>query len=76
MSFTVPSPTDALLSAQNVTMRFGGIVAVNEMNVALPKGSICGIIGPNGAVRYHWSQRCRQDDAVQHPERLLHTHRG
>ncbi len=49
MSFTVPSPADALLSAQNVTMRFGGIVAVNEMNVALPKGSICGIIGPNGA---------------------------
>ena len=40
MSFTVPSPADALLSAQNVTMRFGGIVAVNEMNVALPKGRL------------------------------------
>ncbi len=49
MSFTVPSPKDAILAAQNVTMRFGGIVAVNDMNVALPQGSICGIIGPNGA---------------------------
>ena len=49
MSFTVPRPQDALLAACDVTMRFGGIVAVNEMNIALPKGSICGIIGPNGA---------------------------
>ena len=49
MSCTLPEPEQALLAAQNVTMRFGGIVAVNDMSLALPKGSICGIIGPNGA---------------------------
>lgn len=49
MSFTVPNPQDALLAACNVTMRFGGIIAVNDMSIALPQGSICGIIGPNGA---------------------------
>lgn len=49
MSFNLPAPKDALLAAVDVTMRFGGIIAVNEMNISLPKGSICGIIGPNGA---------------------------
>ncbi len=48
-SFVKPEPKDATLSVQNVTMRFGGVVAVNELNICIPKGSIVGLIGPNGA---------------------------
>ncbi len=38
-----------VLQLQGVTMRFGGIVAVNEVDMAIPKGEIVGLIGPNGA---------------------------
>lgn len=44
-----PDYKDALLLAQNVTMRFGGVTAVSDMSLALPANSIAGIIGPNGA---------------------------
>lgn len=50
--FILPRPPHyegALLLARDVTMRFGGVTAVNELSLALPKGSITGIIGPNGA---------------------------
>lgn len=49
MSFAIPSIKDAHLAADSVVMRFGGIIAVNDMSIAVPRGSICGIIGPNGA---------------------------
>jgi branched-chain amino acid transport system ATP-binding protein len=38
-----------LLQTTNVVKRFGGLVAVNKMNVALEQGQIASIIGPNGA---------------------------
>lgn len=38
-----------ILEATDVTKRFGGLVAVNNLNFAIPKGSIVSIIGPNGA---------------------------
>ena len=38
-----------ILDATNVTKRFGGLVAVNRLSFAIPKGSIVSIIGPNGA---------------------------
>ena len=38
-----------ILEATNVTKRFGGLVAVNRLSFAIPKGSIVSIIGPNGA---------------------------
>jgi branched-chain amino acid transport system ATP-binding protein len=41
--------TDIVLDAQGLTMRFGGLTAVNGFNAQLPKGSITGLIGPNGA---------------------------
>ena len=37
------------LSLNNVTMRFGGITAVNELDMTIPSGLIAGLIGPNGA---------------------------
>src|SRR5438132_7236568 len=38
-----------LLSAQAITMRFGGLVAVNNVDFSVPRGSIVSLIGPNGA---------------------------
>jgi branched-chain amino acid transport system ATP-binding protein len=38
-----------LLQAQNVTKRFGGLVAVSELDFTIPEGSIVSLIGPNGA---------------------------
>ena len=38
-----------LLSLQNVTKRFGGLVAVNGVTLTLEQGDLAGLIGPNGA---------------------------
>lgn len=37
------------LELKNATMRFGGITAVNELEMDIPEGIIAGLIGPNGA---------------------------
>ena len=39
----------ALLSVQNVTVRFGGLVAVDGASFDVERGTILGLIGPNGA---------------------------
>ena len=39
----------ALLSVRNVTRRFGGIVAIDDVSLDVAKGQIVGLIGPNGA---------------------------
>jgi branched-chain amino acid transport system ATP-binding protein len=39
----------ALLAVENVTRRFGGIVALDDVSLALDEGTIAGLIGPNGA---------------------------
>lgn len=39
----------ALLSCRDVTVRFGGIVALQGVSFDVEPGTICGIIGPNGA---------------------------
>jgi branched-chain amino acid transport system ATP-binding protein len=39
----------ALLETERVTMRFGGLTAVSELNVRVEPGEIVGLIGPNGA---------------------------
>src|SRR6266511_1060075 len=39
----------ALLAGENVTRRFGGIVALAEVWLELAPGEIGGLIGPNGA---------------------------
>jgi branched-chain amino acid transport system ATP-binding protein len=41
--------TDALLTLDAVTMRFGGLVAVNDVNLRVDEGEIFALIGPNGA---------------------------
>jgi branched-chain amino acid transport system ATP-binding protein len=37
------------LEAHGVTVRFGGLVAVDEVSIRLERGEILGLIGPNGA---------------------------
>ena len=38
-----------LLSVRNLTMRFGGLTAIDDLSLEVPAGKITGIIGPNGA---------------------------
>ncbi len=38
-----------LLDVNNVTVRFGGIVALDQLSFSIDEGHICGLIGPNGA---------------------------
>jgi len=45
---TAPA-SSALLSVRGVTVRFGGIVALDGVSFDVKKGDICGLIGPNGA---------------------------
>ena len=41
--------TDALLEVDHVTMQFGGIVALSDVDFTICDGEILGLIGPNGA---------------------------
>jgi ABC-type branched-subunit amino acid transport system ATPase component len=38
-----------LLEARHITVRFGGLVAVDDVSVAFQRAELVGIIGPNGA---------------------------
>ncbi len=44
-----PAQVAALLSVENVTRRFGGVVALDGVSFDVPAGEIVGLIGPNGA---------------------------
>jgi ATPase subunit of ABC transporter with duplicated ATPase domains len=39
----------AMLDVRGVTKAFGGVVALNEVDLVVPRGAIIGLIGPNGA---------------------------
>ena len=40
---------NAILRLENVTMQFGGVVAVNNLSMQVNEGEIVALIGPNGA---------------------------
>jgi branched-chain amino acid transport system ATP-binding protein len=44
-----PSTSEPLLRLASATLRFGGLTAVNAVDLAIPEGELCGLIGPNGA---------------------------
>ncbi len=39
----------ALLDVREVSVRFGGVVALDDLSFSIEEGEICGLIGPNGA---------------------------
>ncbi len=43
------SEKDTVLRLENVTMQFGGVVAVNNLSLEVNRGEIVALIGPNGA---------------------------
>jgi ABC-type branched-subunit amino acid transport system ATPase component/branched-subunit amino acid ABC-type transport system permease component len=50
----VPEPVDvtgrpAVLRVQDLGVRYGGVVAVDDVTFDVPEGAIVGLIGPNGA---------------------------
>jgi branched-chain amino acid transport system ATP-binding protein len=49
----VPGPAangrEPMLEVDHATLRFGGVVALNDVNFTIYKGEILGLIGPNGA---------------------------
>ena len=40
---------DNLLEVRNLTKAFGGVIANDAISIAVPRGSIAGLIGPNGS---------------------------
>jgi ABC-type branched-subunit amino acid transport system ATPase component len=45
---TTGSPS-AAIEARNVTVRFGGLVALSDVSLSVPPATIVGLVGPNGA---------------------------
>ena len=41
--------SDLLLKVENLGIQFGGLKAVQNVNMYLNKGELVGLIGPNGA---------------------------
>lgn len=43
------TPGTELLEARNIVVRFGGLLALDQVNISLRRNEIFGLIGPNGA---------------------------
>src|SRR5262245_348295 len=43
------SATHAILEVEHLTMRFGGLIAVDDLSFSATRGEITALIGPNGA---------------------------
>jgi branched-chain amino acid transport system ATP-binding protein len=41
--------TTSILKLDNLTIRFGGVTALDSVNIEVIEGEICALIGPNGA---------------------------
>ena len=48
-SARVPVSASAVLDVKEITVRFGGIMALDRASFEIEQGQICGLIGPNGA---------------------------
>ena len=41
--------TDLIFSVEHVTLRFGGVISLSDVNLTMNRGEILAVIGPNGA---------------------------
>jgi len=48
-SQVVAAPDDVVFDVAHVTLRFGGVVSLNDVSMQLRRGEILAVIGPNGA---------------------------
>jgi ABC-type multidrug transport system ATPase subunit len=46
---SVPTDTSLAISTKGLTRRFGQHVAVNDVDLAVPRGAVYGFLGPNGS---------------------------
>jgi ABC-type branched-subunit amino acid transport system ATPase component len=46
---TSVEPTGPLLEAKGITVKFGGLTALNAVDLSVPEGKLIGLLGPNGA---------------------------
>jgi ABC-type branched-subunit amino acid transport system ATPase component/ABC-type branched-subunit amino acid transport system permease subunit len=44
-----PPLGDVVLEASNITVRFGGLIAANDVSLSVRAGEIVGLVGPNGS---------------------------
>jgi len=69
----------ALLEMRNVALRFGGILALDDVSLAVEEGQIAGLIGPNGAGKTTAFNvitrlyRCDSGDVLFDGRSILHT---
>ncbi|KAB2870277.1 MAG: ATP-binding cassette domain-containing protein, partial [Bauldia sp.] len=55
MNAETPAPAgaswsdDPILTVEHLTMRFGGLIAINDLSFNVGRGEITALIGPNGA---------------------------
>src|ERR1700746_3497747 len=43
------APADPILTVEHLSMRFGGLVAIDDLSFSAERGQITALIGPNGA---------------------------
>ncbi len=56
MSFESHMPE---IETRNLSKKFGRLLAVNDLNFSIPKGTIFGFLGPNGAGKSTKRKPCR-----------------
>ena len=38
-----------MIAGEGITVRFGGVTALRNVSISVPRASVVGLIGPNGA---------------------------
>jgi len=68
MSIPSPPGASALLTVNDIRLRFGGVVALDGVSFTVERGTVCGLIGPNGAGKTTLfnclSRLCRADSGT------------
>ena len=59
--------TEPVLRLEGLCKQFGGIKAVDNVSLDVPKGQIVGLIGPNGAGKTNGQSRLRHAAGVERP---------